>query len=132
VTATAQAPPGYGTAGAAPAEGRSKRDLWITYWIFAVFYLVLSVCICLLGRATPPPRPDVSDLQAANWFAQHHLGIQIGFVILLMIAGCAAIVNGIIGYFMMRMTSGKPFAYACIGSMGVGAVPGLSPKPPRT
>lgn len=105
--------------------GRAKRDLWVTYWIFAAFYGVLTVCICLLGRATPPPRPDVSDLQAAGWFAQHHLGIQLAFTFLLMIAGGAAIANGIIGYFMMRMTSGKPLAYAYIGAMGVGAVPGF-------
>src|SRR5689334_7192175 len=41
-----------------------KREVWIVYWAFAVFYTALTVGVCLLGRATPPPRPDVSAVQA--------------------------------------------------------------------
>ncbi|HEU5024266.1 MAG TPA: hypothetical protein VFV01_05040 [Spirillospora sp.] len=110
-----------------PAQPKraGKREVWLVYWAFTVFYTALSVGICLLGRATPPPRPDVTGLQAAAWFDKHQLGIQIGFVFLLVIAGGAAISNGIIGYFMKRMSSGKVLAYAYIGAMGVGAVPGF-------
>ncbi|MEU5877853.1 hypothetical protein [Spirillospora sp. NPDC047279] len=104
---------------------RSRRDVTVAYWVFAAFYAALSVGVCLLGRATPPPRPDVTDLQAAAWFDQHRLGIQVGFVALLMIAGGAAISNGIIGYLMKRMSSGRVLAYAFIATMGVGAVPGF-------
>ncbi len=102
-----------------------KRDVWLAYWLFALFYTALSVGVCLLGRATPPPRPDVTDLQVAAWFAEHRWGIQFGFTALLMIAGGAAISNGIIGYFMKRMSSGKVLAYGFIGGMGVGAIPGF-------
>ncbi|MFB4306233.1 hypothetical protein [Actinomadura sp. GTD37] len=102
-----------------------KREVWIFYWAFTVFYTALSVGVCLLGRATPPPRPDVTQAQAAAWFDQHQLGIQIGFTFLLVIAGGAAISNGIIGYFIKRMSSGKTLAYAYIATMGVGAVPGF-------
>ena len=104
---------------------RGKREVWIFYWLFAAFYTALSVGVCLLGRATPPPRPDVTALQAAAWFEEHRLGIQVGFVFLLVIAGGAAISNGIIGYFMKRMSSGRKLAYAYIATMGVGAVPGF-------
>jgi hypothetical protein len=107
----------------APAHG--QRDVWITYWLFAAFYTALSLGVCLLGRATPPPRPDVTDQQVQQWFAHHHIGIQVGFVMLLMITGGAAVSNGIIGYFMKRMSSGKVLAYAYIAAMGVGAVPGF-------
>jgi hypothetical protein len=114
-----------GAAEPAKPKRAGKREVWLVYWAFTVFYTALSVGICLLGRATPPPRPDVTGPQAAAWFDEHHLGIQIGFVFLLVIAGGAAISNGIIGYFMKRMSSGKTLAYAYIAAMGVGAVPGF-------
>lgn len=112
-------------AGTPEPERRGNRDVHIVYWVFAVFYAALSVGICLLGRATPPPRPDVTDQQVAGWFHQHQWGIQFGFTALLMIAGGAAVANGIIGYFMRRMSSGKTLSYAFIGTMSVGAVPGF-------
>ncbi|MFE9327328.1 hypothetical protein ACIHDR_38140 [Nocardia sp. NPDC052278] len=107
------------------APPRPKRDVVLVYWTFAAFYTVFSAAVVLLGRATPPPRPDVSDLQARHWFDQHHTGIQVGFLVLLIIAGGAAISNGIIGYYMKRMSSGPVLAYAFIASMGVGAIPGF-------
>jgi hypothetical protein len=126
MSAVTSIPAGGGPAvGEEPADGK-KRDLWVTYWIFAGFYTVMAAGTVLLGRVTPPPRPDVTDLQVAHWFAQHHLTIQAGFTVLLMVTGGAAISNGIIGYFMQRMSSGRVLSYAFIGSMGVGAVPGFT------
>ncbi|MEV0355008.1 hypothetical protein AB0H71_02995 [Nocardia sp. NPDC050697] len=100
-------------------------DVWIAYWGFAVFYAALSAGVVFLGRATPPPRPDVTAEQTARWFAEHATGIRLGFGILLVIAGGAAVSNGIIGYFMKRMSSGRLLAYAYIAAMGVGAIPGF-------
>ncbi len=111
--------------GPSKRERQGKREIWIFYWAFGLFYAALSVGICLLGRATPPPRPDVTQAKAAAWLEQHQLGIQVGFTFLLVIAGGAAISNGMIGYFMMRMSSGRVFAYAYIAAMGVGAIPGF-------
>ncbi len=109
---------------AAPPR-KTQRDLWLSYWFFSVFYTALTVGICVLGRATPPPRPDVSGRQAEMWFEKHQFGIQLGFTFLLIIAGGAALSNGIIGYFMKRMSSGRGFAYAYIAAMAVGAIPGF-------
>ncbi|MBB5915203.1 hypothetical protein BJY24_004070 [Nocardia transvalensis] len=109
---------------AAPT-GKARPDVWITYWAFAVFYGLLSIGVVFLGRATPPPRPDVTDMQVAQWFDKHHWGIQFGFAALLILAGGAAISNGIVGYFMKRMSSGPLLAYAYIAAMGVGAIPGF-------
>ncbi|MFC3965237.1 hypothetical protein [Nocardia jiangsuensis] len=100
-------------------------DVWIAYWGFAVFYAALSVGVVFFGRATPPPRPDVTAEQAAQWFEAQATGIRLGFGVLLVIAGGAAISNGIIGYFMKRMSSGRLLAYAYIAAMGVGAIPGF-------
>ncbi|WP_067899850.1 hypothetical protein [Nocardia vaccinii] len=121
VTSTASGEPAEsGT----PARGM-RPDVYLSYWIFAVFYGALSAGVVFMGRATPPPRPDVTDIQVAHWFAQHHTTIRIGFAILLVIAGGAAISNGIIGYFMKRMSSGPVLSYAYIAAMGVGAIPGF-------
>ncbi|ROO86770.1 hypothetical protein EDD29_4350 [Actinocorallia herbida] len=114
-----------GTSASETPKRAGKREVWFFYWAFTVFYTALSVGICLLGRATPPPRPDVTALQAAAWFDKHEPGIQAGFTFLLVIAGGAAISNGIIGYFMKRMSSGGMLAYAYIATMGVGAIPGF-------
>jgi hypothetical protein len=107
------------------SEHDGKPDVRLTYFVFLGFYTLLFGCLALFARAIPPPRPDVTDAQVAAWFADHRTGIQMGFVVLLMVAGGAAISNGIIGYFMLRMSSGKVLAYAFIGAMGVGAVPGF-------
>ncbi len=109
-----------------PSAGRrGGADVRITYWSFSIFYAALSIGVVFLGRATPPPRPDVDATQVVDWFAQHRWGIQFGFGILLVLAGGAAISNGIIGYFMKRMSSGSVLAYAYIAAMGVGALPGF-------
>jgi hypothetical protein len=125
VTAVAQVPAGQEADGGARPGVWGHRDVAITYWAFAVFYAALSLGVVVLGRATPPPRPDVTDAQVQAWFADHRLGIQAGFVFLLVIAGGAAVSNGIIGYFMKRMSSGRALAYAYVAAMGVGAVPGF-------
>ncbi|XVQ15488.1 hypothetical protein ACQP1W_24040 [Spirillospora sp. CA-255316] len=125
MTDTATAVTEDGSGRPAKPKRAGKREVWLFYWAFSIFYTALTVGICLLGRATPPPRPDVNAMQATAWFDQHQLGIQVGFVFLLVIAGGAAISNGIIGYFMMRMSSGKMLAYAYIATMGVGAIPGF-------
>ncbi|WP_024805984.1 hypothetical protein [Nocardia sp. BMG51109] len=124
MTTVAAPEPVGGSTDADPGK-KANLDVWITYWLFAGFYTVMSVGVCLLGRATPPPRPDVTDIQVEQWFDKHHTGIQVGFVLLLVVAGGAAVSNGIIGYFMKRMSSGSVLAYAYIAGMGVGAVPGF-------
>lgn len=122
MTAVAAEP---GTAATARAK-RPGLDVWITYVAFAAFYAALSIGVVFFGRATPPPRPDVTDLEVAQWFDQHRWGIQSGFAVLLVLAGGAAVSNGIIGYFMKRMSSGSLLAYAFIATMGVGAIPGFT------
>ncbi len=91
--------------GPQPGAARGgKPDVWLVYWIFPGFYAVFGVIICLLTRVTPPPRPDVSTVQKVEFFAQHHSMIQIGFCLLLVLLGGAAITNGPVGYHMTEAT----------------------------
>ncbi|HEY9312680.1 hypothetical protein [Williamsia sp.] len=107
------------------SEPAGKPDVWILYWIFPAFYAVFSLVFVVLARVTPPPRPDVGDAQAADFFAAHGTTIQIGFTLLLVILGGAALTNGLIFYHMKRMSSGSVFAYGYMAGMAVGAVPGF-------
>ena len=94
-------------------------------WFFPAWYAVFGVIICVLTRVTPPPRPDITAADKVAFFSQHHLTIQIGFTVLLVLLGGAAMTNGLVVYQMKRMSVGSVFAYGYIGGMGVGALPGF-------
>ena len=117
--------PGRGLSGVGRPERAGKPDVWIVYWIFPAFYAIFGAVFVLLARVTPPPRPDVSDQQAVAFFDAHATTIQIGFTLLLVILGGAALTNGLIFYHMKRMSCGSVFAYGYMGGMAVGAVPGF-------
>ncbi|MGV0644193.1 hypothetical protein ABQE44_12390 [Mycolicibacterium sp. XJ2546] len=112
------------SAGTAHAPG-GKRDVRLVCWFFPTWYAVFGVIICVLARVTPPPRPDVTAADKVAFFTTNGLTIQIGFSLLLILLGGAAITNGLVAYQMKRMSVGSVFAYAYIGGMGVGALPGF-------
>lgn len=110
----------------APTEAPGgKPDVRLITWFFPAWYGVFGVIICVLARVTPPPRPDVSDADKVAFFVSNGLTIQIGFMVLLILLGGAAITNGLVAFQMKRMSSGSVFAYVYIGGMGVGALPGF-------
>lgn len=102
-----------------------KPDVRLVCWFFPAWYAVFGVIICVLARVTPPPRPDVTDAGKLAFFVDNGLTIQIGFTLLLVLLGGAAVTNGLVAYHMMRMSVGKVFAYGYLGGMGVGALPGF-------
>lgn len=110
-----------GPAHPAPA---GKRDIWLVFWIVPAFYMAFGVIFFALARVMPPPRPDVTRDQMAQFFLDHGTTIKIGFGLLLLVVGGAGVANGIVGYHMKRMSVGSVLAYAYIGSMAVGALPG--------
>jgi hypothetical protein len=59
------------------------------------------------------------------FFVEHGLTIKIGFCLLLILLGGAAMTNGLVAYQIKRMSVGSVFAYGYIGGMGVGALPGF-------
>jgi hypothetical protein len=105
-----------------PAAG--KRDVWLVFWIVPAFYAAFGVIFFALARVMPPPRPDITQSQMVDFFSQHATTIQIGFCALILIVGGAGIANGIVVFHMKRMTSGSVMAYAYMGGMAVGALPG--------
>ncbi|MGE0217077.1 hypothetical protein [Mycolicibacterium sp.] len=101
-----------------------KRDVWLVFWIVPAFYTAFGAIFFLLARVMPPPRPDISTAEQVDFFTAHATTIQIGFAVLVLIVGGAGVANGIVAYHMKRMTTGSALAYAYIGSMAVGALPG--------
>lgn len=102
-----------------------KRDVRLVTWFFPAWYAVFGVIICILARVTPPPRPDVTAADKVDFFASNGLTIQIGFAVLLILLGGAAVTNGLVAYQIMRMSVGSVFAYGYLGGMSVGALPGF-------
>ncbi len=75
--------------------GGENRDVWLMTWFFPAWYGLFGVIICVLTRVTPPPpRPDVTAADKVAFFTAHHLTIQIGFTVLLVLLGGAAMTNG--------------------------------------
>ncbi len=107
-----------------PPWAAGKRDVWLVFWIVPAFYTAFGVIFFALARVMPPPRPDTTTSEQVEFFAAHATTIQIGFAILILIVGGAGVANGIVAYHMKRMTTGSVLAYAYIGSMAVGALPG--------
>ena len=101
-----------------------KRDVWIVFWIVPAFYAAFGVIFFALARVMPPPRPDITTPQMVDFFHDHGTTIKIGFGILILIIGGAGVANGIVAYHMKRMTVSSVLAYAYLGSLAVGAIPG--------
>jgi len=123
-TVSAESLPGADPVHSAPSASAGKRDVWLVFWIVPAFFITFGVIFFALARVMPPPRPDVTTDQMAHFFHAHALTIQIGFGVLILIVGGAGAANGIIGYHMKRMTSGSVMAYAYMGAMSVGVLPG--------
>ena len=104
---------------------KTKTDLWLCWYVLPIFFALFGIMFVPLGRVMPPPRPDVSIAQKAGFISAHSLTIQIGFGMLMVVIGFSAIaVNANVGYQMKRMTVSPAFAYAYMGGMAVGVLPG--------
>ncbi|WP_237568897.1 hypothetical protein [Mycolicibacterium lacusdiani] len=107
-----------------PPGAAGKRDVWLVFWIVPAFYTSFGIIFFALARVMPPPRPDVTTSQMADFFAEHETTIQIGFGALILIIAGAGIANGIVIFHMLRMSTGSVMAYSYMGGMAVGALPG--------
>ena len=79
-----------------PGSGRS--DVRLVTWFFPAWYGAFGVIICIMARVTPPPRPDVSAQDKVSFFVSNGLTIQIGFTVLLILLGGAAVTNVLVAY----------------------------------
>ncbi len=106
------------------SEARAKLDLWICWWSLPVFYGLFGFIFVVLTRVMPPPKPDQSAEQIVAFFDAHGPTIKIGFGLLMVVIGFASWANGLVAVQMKRMSVGSVWAYAYIGALAVGAVPG--------
>jgi hypothetical protein len=111
---------------AAVAQDRKARklDLWLSWWVFPVFYALFGVIFVVLTRVMPPPRPGVSSEQINAFFHDHSTTIKLGFALLIAFMGLSTLTNALVAIQMKRMSVKPVFAYGYIATLAVGAVPG--------
>lgn len=102
-----------------------KRELWLAWWLTAVFYQLFTISFFILSRTQPPPSPGWDAQRAAQWFADNHYGVLIGFGLIFVGAGMTAPTNALIAYSMRRMSVSRAFAYAYLVLYSLSAVPGM-------
>lgn len=122
MSATAEAPAPAIVLSTDTLEG--KRDLSICWWITVVFYGLFGVIFVPLTRLMPPPGADMSTAEITEYFQGNRTGIQVGFVLLMIVIGGAGIATGLIAYQMTRMSVSNIYAYSYITTLAVGALPG--------
>lgn len=103
---------------------RPKIDQWIAWWTIPVFYNIFGLIFVVLTRVMPPPRPDITASQIVQFFVDHSLTIRVGFALLMFFIGFASVANGFIAQQIKRMSVSPVFAYAYIGALVVGGLPG--------
>jgi hypothetical protein len=109
----------------APATGsRDKLDLRIAFWTIPIYYVLFGIIFVPLARVMPPPKPGLTTEQMVDFVESHSLTIKIGFGILLVVIGFAAVANALIAMQIKRMSVGSVFAYSYIVALAVGALPG--------
>ncbi|ORW01414.1 hypothetical protein [Mycobacterium kyorinense] len=106
------------------AAPQRNIDLRIAFWVVPAFYTLFGLIFVPLTRVMPPPRPDVTAEQMGDFLHQHAVTIQIGFALLMVIIGFAGVANGIVVFEIKRMSVSPAFAYAYLGALAVGALPG--------
>ncbi|MET0385547.1 MAG: hypothetical protein ABW321_06295 [Polyangiales bacterium] len=102
-----------------------KLDLWIAWWGMVIFYIMFGVVFVLMTKVMPPPGPDWSTERVVQWFRDTHDGLLVGFGIIYLITGMAALCNALIGYSMWRMSVSKAFPIAYIVLYSLSAIPGM-------
>jgi hypothetical protein len=107
--------------GEAPGD---RLDLRICWWITVGFYGLFGLIFVVLARVMPPPGANMTTDEIVAFYAGNSAPIKIGFGILMVAIGGAAIASGLVAYEMTRMSVNKVFVYAYIVSLSVGALPG--------
>lgn len=107
-----------------PHRPKNKKDLWIVWWSLPIFYNLFGLIFVLLTRVMPPPKPTKNSEQIVAFFHEHSLTIKIGFGLLMIVIGFSCWANGLVAVQMKRMSVGSGWAYAYLGALAVGAIPG--------
>ncbi|MET0900398.1 MAG: hypothetical protein ABWY45_20990 [Mycobacterium sp.] len=119
------APPAPPSTRSEVIPGKSRKlDQLICWWTIPVFYNIFGLIFVVLTRVMPPPRPDITQAQMVDFFADNRLTIQIGFALLMFFVGFTAVANALIALQIKRMSVSPVFAYGYIVSLAVGALPG--------
>jgi hypothetical protein len=99
-------------------------ELWIVWWSMPIFYQIFTIAYFVLARTQPPPPPHWNLAQIKDWMALRHAGIDIGYIWFYLTIGLPGWHIGLIAVLLKRMSISPAYAYAYIGTMAAGTLPG--------
>src|SRR5262245_27901212 len=99
-------------------------ELWIVWWSMPVFYQIFMATYFILAHTQPPPPPHWGVPEIRQWMALRHHGIDIGYILFYLTIGLPGWHIGLIGVLLKRMSISPAWAYAYIGTMAAGTLPG--------
>jgi hypothetical protein len=99
-------------------------ELWIVWWSMPVFYVIFSITYFVLARTMPPPPPHWNVAEIREWIVLRHTGIDIGYILFYLTIGLPGWHIGLIAVLLKRMSVSPAFAYAYLGTMAAGTLPG--------
>lgn len=124
--AVATAPPGLGFRKKIAWHWRHNRqiELWIVWWSMPVFYQIFTITYFILARTQPPPPPHWNPAEILQWMALRHDGINIGYILFYLTIGLPGWHIGLIWVLIRNMSVSRAWAYAYLGTMAAGTLPG--------
>jgi hypothetical protein len=99
-------------------------ELWIVWWSMPVFYQIFTIAYFVLARTQPPPPPFWDLAQIKEWMELRHSGIDHGYLWFYLTIGLPGWHIGLIAVLLKRMSISPAFAYAYLGTMAAGTLPG--------
>ena len=101
-----------------------QLELWIVWWSMPVFYLIFMSCYFVVARTMPPPPPHWNPAEILHWVELRHAGIELGYLLFFLTIGLPGWHIGLIAVLLARMSVSPAYAYAYIGTMAAGTLPG--------
>jgi hypothetical protein len=125
-TAVVANPPSKGLLAKIAWNWRHNRqvELWLVWWSMPVFYQIFMVTYFILARTQPPPPPHWNVAEIQSWIGLRRSGVELGYIPFYLTIGLPGWHVGMIWVLIKHMTVNRAWAYAYLGTMAAGTLPG--------
>jgi hypothetical protein len=99
-------------------------EMWIVWWSMPIFYQIFMITYFVLARTQPPPPPHWSLEEVGHWIAMRQGGVKLGYIFFYLTIGLPGWHLGLIWVLIRNMTVSRAWAYAYLGTLAAGTLPG--------